>query len=56
MDYKHLGRLDRNLGAAHVELTPDDLSERSKGGGQNHRTRGPLLEASGADDKPLEHI
>ncbi len=46
-------RLEENLGAAAVELTPDDLREIESAASQDHGARGALPRAPGADDRSL---
>ena len=48
-----LHRLEENLGAADVELTPDDLREIEQRRLQDHGARGSLSRTSGANDRPL---
>ncbi len=48
-----LSRLDENLGALSVELTPDDLSEHRYCGLEAHGARKSLSGTSGGNDRPV---
>ena len=48
-----LHRLDENIGAVSVELTPDDLPRHRKRRGKDHGARGPVPRKAGANDRPL---
>ena len=45
---RKLERLEENMGAANVELTPGDVKEIDERDGEHQRGRGPLLERRGA--------
>ena len=48
-----LHRLEENIGAAGVDLTPDDLRDIDSAALQDHGARGPVPRTSGANDRSL---
>ena len=48
-----LHRLDENIGAVSVELTPDDLRDIDERRLKDHGARRPVPRKAGADDRPL---
>ncbi len=48
-----LHRLDENIGAVSVELTPGDLARHRERRVQDHGARRPVPRKAGADDRPL---
>ena len=51
--HRRLERLDENLGAVAVELTPDDLREIEGAASADHGARGPVPGAPGATKRTL---
>ena len=48
-----LHRLDENIGAVSVELTPGDLRDIESAASRDHGARRPVSRKTGADDRPL---